>query len=112
MQGILILIVDAELIVQVRAGGKAGRTNECDDLSLRHMLTLVQALCKPGQVTVPCGVFRLMSQNQQIAIAAMASDEIYSAIGRGLDPRAGRCTVVYPGVRAPALQYRMKSRQG
>src|SRR5262249_28161830 len=107
-QGIVVDIVDAKLVVQVRAGGKPRRADEADDIPLRDTRALANTLREPRQVPVPGRVMRLVAQDDQVAVATLAPGEFDDAVAGGLDARAGRGDVVYALVRAPLLQDRME----
>ncbi len=93
-------------IVQMRSGGKAGHTDEGNDLSLGDMLTRAQPRGEPRQMPVHRGDAPGVVQFHQVAVAAAAPREQYAAIAGGAHRRADRGGVV------DALVARMVFRMG
>src|SRR5262249_11146592 len=109
-QRILVHVVDAEFVVQVRSRSEPGRPDKSDDLSLCDTCTLADALGKAREMAVPGRVLGLVTEDDQIAVTPLPSRELHDAVAGRLHTGACRRPVVYAPVRAPRLEHRMEAR--
>ena len=109
LEWIDVLAVDAEFVMQVRAGGQAGCPHVGDDLPLLHVAADAQLLGVGRQVGVQRGVRAGMFEDDAVAITAVAADGKNTAVGGGAHRRAARRRVVDAAVRTPAFQDRMEA---
>ena len=96
-QRILVHVIDAKFVVQVRPGGKPGGSHVTDDIALRDARALAHARGDAREVAVPGAVARLVPQHDQISVPApVHAGELHHAVAGGLDARAGRRCVIGP----------------
>jgi len=87
--GVLRLAGDTHFVVQVRAGGGAGRADIGNDITLADRAAAADAGCKRTQMGIVGFVAIVMPQDDEIAIAALTSCENNGGVAGGLDPGAG-----------------------
>ena len=85
--------VDAEFVMQMRAGGEAGHADEADGLALRHALADFQRR-DLRHVSIQRAVVAAVLQDHHVAVAALPTLERDFAFARRMDRRAGRRCVV------------------
>ncbi len=80
--------LDVHLVVQVRAGGKAGGAHVGDDLALAHAAALFHARCKAGNMGVAGIISGIVVEENVVAVAAVPAFKRHHAVAAGLDGRA------------------------
>ena len=99
--------VDPVLVVQVRAGNHAGRTDVADDLALFDARADALPAAEIRHVRIQCRDIAAVLQDDDVAVAALAAAENDLAVAGGHDRRAGRCRVIDTAVCANRIQHRV-----
>ena len=100
--------VQQEFIMQVWAGGEAGRSNSADNLPLVHVRAGLNVVWDGAQVRITCPNLAGMAKLDQPAIRAHPSRSRDDPGSGSLHRRSGRGAVVYPLVCPPLLEQGMK----
>mgnify|MGYP001595258776 CR=1 FL=1 len=103
-QRIAMHAIDAEFIVQMRAGGEAGATQVADDVTLLDAATCFLAFPVIGQVRVERAVFRAVLEYDCLAGAALLAAVHDLAVAGCAYRRAARCGIVHALVRADLVE--------
>src|SRR6478672_13079626 len=106
---IVVHAVDAELEVQVRAGGPARGADRADALALLDALALAHV--DAAQVGVGRGARAVVLDLHHVAVAVLHAGELDHAVADGAYRRAGGRGVVDAEVAAPFLQDRMHAQR-
>src|SRR3546814_11855485 len=91
MKGVL---VDEELVMQVRSGGPDGGADVDNQLALTDRVAFFQAGGEPALMSVQRAVAAIVLQNNGVAVAILAAFELDDAVGGCVDGRAGGCCIV------------------
>src|SRR5690606_13413998 len=84
-----------KLIMQMRAGCRAGGAHIGDHIALLDLLPLLQPAGETAHVAVQSGVLAMMLEDDRIAITTLHAFELDDAVGGGMDGRTGRCGVIH-----------------
>src|SRR3546814_1037681 len=98
---------DLELIMQMRAGGKAGCANVANDLTLLYSGSITHTFGKTLHVRIQGAVALAVLDDHRVAIAALAPGKQYFAVTGAFDRRPVRGCIINPFVRSDLVQYRM-----
>ena len=93
--------------MHVRAGRKAGRADEADDLALPHVAADIEAAGEGGHVAVGGLIAVGMADADIFAVAAFDPDLVDSAVAGGEDRRAEGRRPIDAGMRLHIVQQRM-----
>src|SRR5690348_11069750 len=94
--------IDAEFIVQVRAGREARAADVADDLALLHAAAVAEARPEARHVAVQRLVRGAVLEHHGTAVTALPADERHATVARRLDRRADAGGVIGAEVRAEA----------
>src|SRR5690606_32135196 len=106
-QGVDRLVVDPELVMQVRPCGPAGRTDVADVVALANLHALLDSFGEAFLVSVKSGDVVLVRNDDGVAVAPLPAGELHNAICGGANGSAAGGCVVDALVRAPAAMNRM-----
>ena len=99
--------VDADFVVDMRAGREAGRADEADHLALADARALFEIAGERGHVAVGGLVAVVVAEHDELAVARFPAGLFDDAVAGGEDRRAGRGRPVHAGVHLGVAEDRM-----
>src|SRR5262245_13976976 len=104
---VAILLVCTELVMQMRTGGPASLPDMSYRLALADTLARPQPAREVAQVGVVGAVAAVVSQDDEVAVAAPFPRKSHDTVAGGFHLGSGRRSVVHPLVCPPLLKNRM-----